>query len=166
MANETQQQEVIQPDECWKNDGVDGKVEDGRVYAVYGTEGAPLPSPWAACGEGLRAPSRMLTAPRARYWKDQRRKLIDAFEIQNLLTGLSGTVTRLFSRALSWSPDYVAYARKRAGPGTLGGLDAHNQRLTQCLRRLERRMGFSGSILALFRSVIEYLATMILNTPC
>ncbi|SPQ21019.1 5f8b4809-5c15-40b6-8716-959a07b474bf [Thermothielavioides terrestris] len=68
MANETQQQEVIQPDE------------------------------------------------------DQRRKLIDAFEIQNLLTGLSGTVTRLFSRALSWSPDYVA--------------------------------------------VIEYLATMILNTPC
>jgi hypothetical protein len=39
--------------------------------------------------------------------KDQRLKLIGAFEMENLLYGLSGMVTRLFSKALKWSPEQV-----------------------------------------------------------
>src|SRR5690348_9859507 len=34
--------------------------------------------------------------------RDQRLKLIGAFEMENLLFGLSGMVTRLFSKALKW----------------------------------------------------------------
>ena len=39
--------------------------------------------------------------------RDQRLKLIGAFEMENLLFGLSGMVTRLFSKALKWSPEQV-----------------------------------------------------------
>ncbi len=39
--------------------------------------------------------------------KDQRLKLIGAFEMENLLFGLSGMVTRLFSKALKWTPEQV-----------------------------------------------------------
>jgi hypothetical protein len=34
--------------------------------------------------------------------KDPRLKLIGAFEMENLLNGLSGMVTRLFSKTLNW----------------------------------------------------------------
>ncbi|KAK4121430.1 S-adenosyl-L-methionine-dependent methyltransferase [Parathielavia appendiculata] len=74
--------------------------------------------------------------------KDQRLKLIGAFEMENLLYGLSGMVTRLFSKALRWSPEevevflvnvrkeiknrnvhsywpyYVVYGRKPGGPSS------------------------------------------------
>ncbi|KAK4251750.1 Trans-aconitate 2-methyltransferase [Corynascus novoguineensis] len=39
--------------------------------------------------------------------KDQRLKLIGAFEMENLLYGLSGMVTRLFVKALKWTPEQV-----------------------------------------------------------
>src|SRR5689334_12829590 len=39
--------------------------------------------------------------------KDQRLKLIGAFEMENLLYGLSGMVTRLFSKTLQWAPEEV-----------------------------------------------------------
>jgi len=39
--------------------------------------------------------------------KDQRLKLVGAFEMENLLYGLGGMVTRLFSKALHWSPEQV-----------------------------------------------------------
>ncbi|KAK3686037.1 S-adenosyl-L-methionine-dependent methyltransferase [Podospora appendiculata] len=39
--------------------------------------------------------------------RDPRLKLVGAFEMENLLFGLSGMVTRLFSKALKWSPEQV-----------------------------------------------------------
>ncbi|KAK5662737.1 hypothetical protein OQA88_6144 [Cercophora sp. LCS_1] len=39
--------------------------------------------------------------------KDQRLKLVGAFEMENLLFGLSGMVTRLFSKALGWTPEQI-----------------------------------------------------------
>ncbi|KAH6641660.1 S-adenosyl-L-methionine-dependent methyltransferase [Chaetomium tenue] len=39
--------------------------------------------------------------------KDQRLKLIGAFEMENLLYGLSGMVTRVFGKGLNWSPEQV-----------------------------------------------------------
>ncbi|KAK4138819.1 S-adenosyl-L-methionine-dependent methyltransferase [Trichocladium antarcticum] len=72
--------------------------------------------------------------------KDQRLKLVGAFEMENLLYGLSGMVTRLFVKGLGWTPEqvqvflmevrreiqnrdihcywpyYVVYGRKPGGP--------------------------------------------------
>ncbi|KAK3359098.1 S-adenosyl-L-methionine-dependent methyltransferase, partial [Lasiosphaeria hispida] len=39
--------------------------------------------------------------------KDQRLKLVGAFEMENLLYGLSGMVTRLFAKTLNWTPEQV-----------------------------------------------------------
>lgn len=39
--------------------------------------------------------------------RDERLKLIGAFEMENLLLGLSGMVTRLFVKALGWSAEQV-----------------------------------------------------------
>ncbi|KAL2171975.1 hypothetical protein VTG60DRAFT_1034 [Thermothelomyces hinnuleus] len=39
--------------------------------------------------------------------KDQRLKLVGAFEMENLLQGLSGMVTRLFVKTLNWTPEQV-----------------------------------------------------------
>lgn len=39
--------------------------------------------------------------------KDQRLKLVGAFEMENLLFGLSGMVTRLFVKGLGWTPEQV-----------------------------------------------------------
>lgn len=45
--------------------------------------------------------------PCSPWAKDQRLKLIGAFEMENLLYGLSGMVTRLFGKGLNWSPEQV-----------------------------------------------------------
>jgi hypothetical protein len=45
--------------------------------------------------------------PCSPWAKDQRLKLIGAFEMENLLYGLSGMVTRLFGKGLKWSPEQV-----------------------------------------------------------
>jgi hypothetical protein len=39
--------------------------------------------------------------------KDPRLKLVGAFEMENLLYGLSGMVTRLFYKALKWTPEQL-----------------------------------------------------------
>ncbi|KAK3308001.1 S-adenosyl-L-methionine-dependent methyltransferase [Chaetomium strumarium] len=39
--------------------------------------------------------------------KDERLKFIGAFELENLLYGLSGMVTRLFCKGLNWTPEEV-----------------------------------------------------------
>ncbi|KAH6627050.1 S-adenosyl-L-methionine-dependent methyltransferase [Chaetomium sp. MPI-SDFR-AT-0129] len=45
--------------------------------------------------------------PLSPWPRDQRLKLIGAFEMENLLFGLSGMVTRLFSKTLKWTPEQV-----------------------------------------------------------
>lgn len=39
--------------------------------------------------------------------KDQRLKLVGAFEMENLLQGLSGMVTRAFVKTFNWTPEQV-----------------------------------------------------------
>lgn len=77
--------------------------------AIFGT---PIDDPlrWKGWFEdrGFEAVTQAVYKMPCNPWpKDQRLKLIGAFEMENLLYGLSGMVTRLFSKALKWSPEQV-----------------------------------------------------------
>lgn len=74
--------------------------------------GTPIDDPtrWKAQLEarGFECTTEVVYKMPCNPWpKDQRLKLIGAFEMENLLFGLSGMVTRLFSKALKWSPEQV-----------------------------------------------------------
>jgi hypothetical protein len=74
--------------------------------------GTPIDSPtrWKALFEerGFETATEMVYRLPCNPWpKDQRLKLVGAFEMENLLSGLSGMTLRLFRGALGWTAEEV-----------------------------------------------------------
>ncbi|KAG7289661.1 hypothetical protein NEMBOFW57_006036 [Staphylotrichum longicolle] len=94
------------PDDSPMRKFSDALAESTRIF------GTPIDDPLRWKGwfqdRGLEDVSEEIFKMPCNPWpKDQRLKLIGAFEMENLLYGLSGMVTRLFVKALKWTPEQV-----------------------------------------------------------